>query len=156
MPGRVAVGWTLPPSTLGRNQHVRQHLDRADNGGRVMSTWTTTDLHTFGDAGEIAIAPLRSDGSTRPYTTIWIVRVGDGLYVRSYHGPEGSWFRAAQGSGKGRLRADDAERDVAFEPAVTDSDTVDEAYRAKYGRSAYADAMLTPDASATTLRLIPR
>jgi hypothetical protein len=37
----------------------------------------------------------------------------------------------------------------------TTTDAVDAAYRSKYGRWSYVDAMVSPDAAATTLRLVP-
>lgn len=33
--------------------------------------------HAIGAADELDIAPIRPDESLRPYTTIWVVRVGD-------------------------------------------------------------------------------
>ena len=36
-----------------------------------------------------------------------------------------------------------------------DRAAVDDAYGAKYGNSSYVDAMVTPDAAATTLRVLP-
>jgi Uncharacterized protein conserved in bacteria (DUF2255) len=49
-----------------------------------MSNWIAEELDAIGEADELQIAVLRADGSLRPYTTIWVVRVGDDLYVRSY------------------------------------------------------------------------
>jgi hypothetical protein len=46
-----------------------------------MSDWTAGELNTIGAAEELQVAALRPDESLRPYTTIWVVRVGDGLYV---------------------------------------------------------------------------
>ena len=123
----------------------------------MTSTWTGDELDTIGAAGEIAIAPRRADGAIGRFTTIWIVRVGDDLYVRSYRGPRGSWYRAAQRTHEGRLRADGNEHDVAFEDAPDASRAaVDSAYGAKYGRSSYVDAMVTDAAATTTMRLVPR
>jgi hypothetical protein len=46
---------------------------------------------------------------------------------------------------------------VTFEePDGAEAGAVDDAYRAKYGRSSYVDAMVTADAAATMLRLVPR
>jgi Uncharacterized protein conserved in bacteria (DUF2255) len=60
-----------------------------------MTDWTARELNVIGAAEELDIAPARPDRSLRPYTTIWVVRVGDELYVRSYRGRRGSWFRHA-------------------------------------------------------------
>jgi hypothetical protein len=122
-----------------------------------MSSWAPDELDTIGTADELQIAALRPDGSLRPYTTIWVVRVADELYVRSYHGREGAWFRSAQRRPEGRIRAGGVERDVTFEePADADQDAIDQAYRRKYARYAaqYVNQIVSPDARAATLRLI--
>ena len=115
-----------------------------------MSAWTADELATIGAAAEPDIAPMRADGTARPYTTIWVVRVGDGLFVRSFRGPNGAWFRATQRSRRGRIRVGSVERDVAFEDVHDNTDAVDAGYRAKYGQSSYVDAMVTPDVASTT------
>lgn len=122
-----------------------------------MAGWTPQDLDRIGSAVEIEIAPCRPDGTLRPYTTIWIVRVGKDLFVRSYRGADGSWFRAGQRTRAARVRAGGVERDVTLQEADSaETAAVDEAYRAKYGRSSYVDAMVSGAAAATTLRIVPR
>ena len=64
---------------------------------------------------------------------MWVVRAGDGLYVRSAYGPDNPWFRRAKTSGTGRIRAGGVERDVRFaEPAPGVHAQIDAAYHAKY------------------------
>jgi hypothetical protein len=123
----------------------------------MTAIWTPEDLDAIAATDEIEIAPRRADGTLGRATTIWIVRVGDDLYVRSYRGPEGSWYRAARRTHEGRLRAGGIERDVTVD-ADHDADrtAIDGAYRAKYGRSSYVDAMIVPEVATTTLRLVPR
>ncbi|WP_433300396.1 DUF2255 family protein [Actinoplanes sp. CA-030573] len=122
--------------------------------------WTPDELAAVGGAEEIGIASLRGDGTLRPYVTIWVVRAGDELYVRSARGPSGSWYRHAVAAGTGRIRAGGLERDVTFtEPAYSDVDAdIDAAYHAKYDR--YGPAIVGPvvgdKASEVTLRLLPR
>jgi hypothetical protein len=102
--------------------------------------------------------PRRADGTLRRALSIWVVRVGDELYVRSWRGTSGSWFRAAQESGVGRVSAGGVDRDVAYVPADDDvNDAVDAAYRDKYGRyPSYVEPMVRAEARATTLKLMPR
>jgi hypothetical protein len=123
-----------------------------------MTGWTASDLDVVGAADELDIAPVRPDGSLRPYTTIWVVRVGDDLYVRSYWGRRGSWYRHAVQRHEGRIRAAGVERDVTFEEADgADHDAIDHAYRSKYAQysNTYVESMVIPNATAATLRLIP-
>ena len=79
-----------------------------------MSEWISEQLDKIGAADELEIAALRPDGSLRPYTTIWVVRVGDDLYVRSYRGRGGAWFRSVLSRPEGRVRAAGVERDVPY------------------------------------------
>jgi len=118
--------------------------------------WNRNELEAIGAAAELSVAPRRPDGTLRPFTTIWVVRIGDDLYVRSYRGPSGRWYRVAVRVGSGRISGGGVERDVSFEQtAAVEPARIDEAQRAKYGRSRYVGAMLSADAAATTLPLIP-
>lgn len=125
-----------------------------------MTSWTKDELDKIGKADELEIAPLRGDGTPRKAVTIWVVRLGDDLYVRSYKGRVGVWFRAAQARHEGQIHAGGLEKDVTF-VEQTDSgmnDQIDAAYRSKYhGYAAqYVDPMVGPDARATTIKLVPR
>ena len=100
-----------------------------------MTAWTAEDLSTIGNAEELRISSLRPDGTMRPYVTIWVVRAGDDIYIRSAYGPKNPWFVRAQASGAGRIRAGGVERDVTFaEPAADAHAAIDAAYHAKYDR----------------------
>jgi hypothetical protein len=118
--------------------------------------WTDAQLEVLGGAGEIDVAPARGDGSVGPPTAIWIVGVDGDLYVRSYRGASGGWFRGVRRTSRGRVSVGTTGYDVRFEPAPgVDRAAIDAAYRSKYGRSSYVDAMVTDIAAATTLRLTP-
>jgi len=124
-----------------------------------MTAWTSNELGKIAAADELQVAPLRSDGTPRTPVPIWVVRHGDDLYVRSYRGRGGSWFRSARESRRGYIQAGGVEADVTFteetDPAVNDQ--IDTAYRAKYARHSgtYVDPMIAPAARATTLKLLP-
>lgn len=124
-----------------------------------MSDWTAADLDRIGSAGEQEITTRRADGSLRPYVPIWVVRIGDELFARSWRGQAGAWYRHARLRPERRARAGTAERDVIFEPPDDAPDEeIDRAYRAKYGRygDTYVGPMTGPDAKAATLRLMAR
>jgi hypothetical protein len=48
-----------------------------------MTTWTDDELNAIDGADEMEIASLRRDGSMRKPVIIWVVRVGDRVFVRS-------------------------------------------------------------------------
>lgn len=124
-----------------------------------MTAWTNEELKKIGNAEELQIASLRKDGSLRSMRIIWVVRVGDDLYVRSVNGRTSDWFRGVLDRHEGHIRAGGVEKDVAFveesDPMV--SDQIDAAYEAKYRR--YASIIPSINSSiarAAAIRLVPR
>lgn len=126
-----------------------------------MSAWSNDELARIGDAGEIDIATRRADGTLRKPRIIWVVRVGETLYVRSVNGPGAAWYRGARTRMEGRIKAGGVERDVTFVDAGRSDDgalddAIDEAYRAKYHYSPSAVSHInSAQARATTLELVP-
>ena len=126
-----------------------------------MTEWTRDELNKIGTAEELEIASLRRDGTLRKPTTIWVVRVGDDLYIRSAYGPTSAWFRGAQVRHEGRIRAGGVEKDVSFGDAGAEpnlNDQIDTAYRTKYRRyeETYVKPMVSVEARSTTITLVPR
>lgn len=123
-----------------------------------MSAWATGELDRIGAATELEIASRRPDESLRRYVTIWTVRAGDDVYVRSAHGHDNPRFVRALRSGAGRIRAGGRERDVRFEqPGPDVAATVTAAYHAKYDRygAAMVGTVVSPEAVRSTLRPVP-
>ncbi len=123
-----------------------------------MTAWTNDELDEIQAADELEIASLRSDGTLRNPTTIWVVRLGDDLYVRSVNGRTSGWFRGTQVHHEGRIRAGGVEKAVTFVDGGGDvADRIDEAYRTKYRR--YSEGIvattLTPEARAATQARAP-
>src|SRR4051794_23683721 len=124
-----------------------------------MTAWTSDELDKIGAAEEVQLSSRRPDGTLRPYVTMWVVRVGDDLYVRSAHGSNNPWYRRARASGAGRIRASGLERDVMFaEGAPGVHAAIDAAYHAKYDRYGprIVGSVVGPEAEAVTLKLVPR
>jgi hypothetical protein len=121
-------------------------------------TWNSAELESIGTAAELRITALRADGSDVRPVPIWAVRVGDRLYVRSWRGPDGAWFRAARASHAAKITAAGIEYHVQVRDAGDGlSDAVDDAYRTKYSRfPSYVEPMVGSPARDTTLELVPR
>jgi len=113
-------------------------------------------LHHLADVEEIRIGFRHLDGSTRS-VPIWVVRVGDDLYVRSVRGPDGGWYRRLRANPDGEVRDGEHRHRVRAE-AVTDWGTLDEvtrAYATKYGASPFVQPLLGGRSVEATLRLDP-
>jgi hypothetical protein len=124
-----------------------------------MSGWTPDEVARIGRATELEVASHRPDGTLTGFVTIWAVRAGNDLYVRSAHGHDNPWFQRALRSGMGRVRAGGVERDVEFEaPGPEDSVAVSVAYHAKYARygASIVGSVVSAEAIRSTLRLVAR
>ena len=124
-----------------------------------MTIWIRAELDRIGNAEELQIASLRRDGTLRVPVTIWVVRVGNDLYVRSVNGRTSNWFRGVETRHEGHIQAGGVDKDVTF-VEETDSeinDQIDAAYTTKYRRYAsIAKSMTTPKVRAATIKLVPR
>ena len=122
------------------------------------TAWTSAELSTIDAAEELQLAPLRQDGSLRKTVTIWVVRHGDDLFVRSVNGRTAAWFRGAQVRHEARVHAGGVDKDVVLVETNDLNDAIDTAYRTKYRRYAanIVNSDLTPQARAATLKLVPR
>jgi hypothetical protein len=124
-----------------------------------MTEWTSEELTRIGTAEELEIASRRRDGILGTPRTIWVVRVGDELYVRSMYGRAGGWFPATQVRHQGHIRAGGVDKDVTFADADPDlNDQIDAAYRDKYRRYGpnIIGGVVNPGARAATIKLVPR
>ncbi|CAJ59568.1 hypothetical protein FRAAL0902 [Frankia alni ACN14a] len=121
-------------------------------------TWSADALERIDTARELEIAVRRADGALRHPLPIWVVRVGDQVYVRTWYRRDTGWFGRALASRRARIHvpgldADVTVQDVGEGTAQLRAD-IDAAYRTKYG-DAGAESMVTASAAITTLRLGP-
>ena len=124
-----------------------------------MTDWTREELEQIAAADELQLASEQSDGTLRKPVTIWVVRLGDDVYVRSVNGRTSHWFRGTEDRNQGHVHAGGVDKDVRFvEPAEDINDEIETAYRTKYQRygASLVDPLFTPDARAATLELVPR
>ena len=127
-----------------------------------MSAWSQDDLGRLGGASEVEVSSVRRDGSLSRARTVWIVRVGDQLYLRSVNGPDAAWYRFTRTFHQGRIQARGVARDVTWiDVNATEQPDVDPAVDAEYARkyqgSTAAIAHInSPLARTTTMRVEPR
>ncbi len=90
---------------------------------------------------------------------IWVVRLGDDLYVRSVNGRTAAWFRHTQVRYEGHIQAGGIDKDVTFVAAAPDlNDQIDAVYRSKYRRYAanIINSIVSPTARSAVIKLAPR
>src|SRR5437899_1761292 len=124
-----------------------------------MSAWSSDELEKIAAADELQRASEQPDGTLRKPVTIWVVRLGDDVYVRSVYGRTSHWFRGTEDRHQGHIRAGGVDKDVRFVEADDDvNDEIDAAYRTKYQHYAASsvDPLFAPGARAATLELVPR
>src|SRR3954447_23914627 len=110
----------------------------------MATTWPKDELSRIAETDDMHISPFREDGATYGTPTwIWSVAVDDGLYVRAYNGRRSRWYQAAMRQKAGRVATAGITKEVAFEPVDGPiNDRIDDAYRAKYGKSPYLEPMI--------------
>jgi hypothetical protein len=109
-------------------------------------------------AREIEIETRASDDASAHRTTIWAVVDGDDVFVRSYRGNEGRWYREISEHPDAVIDVDGESQPVRAIPAP-DRESVQRAsdgYRRKYSDSSVVDSIMTDEVLPTTLRLEPR
>ena len=111
-------------------------------------------LAGVGRRGELSVSSLRSDGTFSRPVPIWSVLVDGRLFIRSYMGTEGRWYRGVLARRAGRVTSGSRAVDVTFTPAPIElADRIDEAYRAKYAGSGYLAPMLSEQARAAAFEV---
>ncbi len=121
-------------------------------------TWSAAELARINSADELEIAVRRRDETQGRWVPIWVVCVGDQVYVRTWHRRDTGWFGQVLGSRRAQVRVPGVDAAVAVLDVSDDAEVrsgVDAAYRTKYGRygSSTVDRMVSDDAAATTLQL---
>ena len=98
----------------------------------MTGVWTSEELDRVGSAEELDLASVRRDGTLRSPVTMWVVRDGGDLYVRSVNGRESSWFGGARVRHEARIRAGGVDKDVALVETDEADHRIDAAYREKH------------------------
>jgi hypothetical protein len=114
------------------------------------------DLAALAAAEEIEIETRAAAGAVHR-TVVWPLVKDDVVYLRSYRGENGRWYREAMADPVVALHLGGRRVAARVEPA-TDADSVracSEALEVKYRDSYSLAAMLAPSVLPTTIRLVP-
>jgi hypothetical protein len=115
-----------------------------------------SDLAALDAAQEIEIE-TRSPNGEKHRAVIWVMVRDGSVYVRSYKGPRGRWYREAVADPEVSLLVDGrylpARAEEATDPASVAA--ASDGLRDKYGGDPSLQAMLDPDVLPTTLRVVP-
>ena len=122
-----------------------------------MSGWAQIELDGIDAAQELTLASARGDGTLRRPVTMWVVRIGEDVYVRSVNGRGSAWFRGAQSQHEAQIRAGGIEKDVSLVETDEAGEPIDVAYQTKYGPRypTIAPSIVAPQARAAALKLVP-
>ena len=116
--------------------------------------WTTEEIADFRTTENLPIRTAGRADHLRGRTLVWVVTHDDSVYVRSYRGVSGAWYRRALVSPAGEVTVMGTGVPVLCEPAgAENAEEVSDAYRAKYGRFSYVSSIVTELAVAATMRL---
>ena len=117
-------------------------------------TFEESDLDLLATTKEIRVETRSPSGEVHR-TVVWPL-VRDGVvYVRSYRGPSGRWYREALADPEIALLFDRRRLAARAVPATDEAsvEACSEALREKYRRSYSLEAMLAPAVLPTTLRI---
>ena len=119
-------------------------------------TFAAADLGALDAAEEIEIETRAADGAVHR-TIVWPL-VKDGVvYLRSYRGRNGRWYREAIDDPAVAIHVDGRRVPARVEPATDEASlrACSEALEVKYRTSYSLAAMLAPNVLLTTIRLVP-
>jgi len=122
-----------------------------------MSGCSDEQLRRLDKADELKLASYGQDRSLRPFTTVWVVRLRNGVYLRSAGGPNRPWYKHSMAGGSGRIKSERLDAEAQFESAVLDvSEEIDAADHAKYDRygPAIVGHVTGPEGASVTVRVL--
>lgn len=114
--------------------------------------WSHDQLQDLAGTVEMSISAPHIGETPRTWLPIWVVVVEDEVFVRTWRRRRTGWYGRAVELGQAWIRiSGEPIRVIVTDVGSRDSDTVDHAYRTKYG--AGASTMVDGEAVASTLRL---
>jgi hypothetical protein len=140
-------------------KQTREHAEHTSSSGHhAAGEFDSKTLDALRNVEEIRIATTPPDAKKKHRATIWVVVVDDDVFIRSFTGPKGKWYRNVLVNPEADVEFDGKAIHVKAIP-VKDRETIEavsRAYLDKYRDSPYAKDMVRDEVLPTTLRLEPR
>jgi hypothetical protein len=116
------------------------------------------EADTLSDLRDRKGVRIRTEKHPDSTVVIWTVVADDEVFVRSFRGAKGRWYRDLATGGPATLEFAGRRLRVQAIPASDPAaiERASHAYLSKYRSSSYAQAMVQPEMVPTTLRLEPR
>ena len=120
-----------------------------------MTDFPADTVRELRDVREVVI---RTEKHPKSAVVIWVVVAGEEVFVRSWRGTKGRWYRDLAAGGPATLEFAGRRLAVQAIPAADPAAVAGASreYLRKYHRSPYAQTMVKPENLPTTLRLKPR
>ena len=116
------------------------------------------DADTLRELRDVQEVTIRTEKHPNTAVVIWVVVADEEVFVRSWAGTRGRWYRDLAAGGPATLEFAGHQLKVQAIPA-SDADAVARASREflhKYRTSSHSQEMVRPEILPTTLRLEPR
>ncbi len=116
------------------------------------------DAQTLGELRDVQEVAIRTEKHPKSAVVIWVVVADDEVFVRSWRGAKGRWYRDLAAGGPATLEFTGRRLAAQALPA-SDHSLVARASReflGKYQRSTHAQEMVRAETLPTTLRFEPR
>jgi len=116
------------------------------------------DAQTLGELQDVQELAIRTEKHPESAVVIWVVVADDEVFVRSWRGAEGRWYRDLAAGGPATLEFAGRRLAVRALPARDQAAVVraSREFLRKYQRSTHAQEMVRSETLPTTLRLEPR
>ncbi len=140
-------------------KQTREHAEHSSSSRQhPAGEFDSKTLDALRNVEEIRIATTAPGAKKKHRATIWVIVVDDDVFIRSFTGPKGKWYRNVLANPEADVEFDGKAIHVRAIP-VKDRATIEavsRAYLEKYRDSRYAKDMVRDEVLPTTLRLEPR
>ena len=143
---------------VAKKKTVRSSSASSRSRQSATREWDSATLDKLQSVEEIRISTAAPGAKEKHRATIWVPVVDGQVFVRSFTGPKGKWYRNVLANPEADVEVDGKTIHVRAIP-VKDQKTIEavsEAYLEKYRGSPYAKDMVRPKVLPTTLQLEPR